>query len=80
MIPFERHILVCTNRRDPQNPKGSCAQSGSEGICEFFKKELIKYGPKVGCGPTRRAVSTSAAKVPPSWSIPKPSGTESNCC
>ncbi|MBL9042159.1 MAG: (2Fe-2S) ferredoxin domain-containing protein [Deltaproteobacteria bacterium] len=46
MIPFERHILVCTNRRDPQNPKGSCAQSGSEGICEFFKKELIKHGLK----------------------------------
>jgi len=46
MIPYERHILVCTNRRDAQNPKGSCANSGSEAICEFFKKELIQLGLK----------------------------------
>ena len=24
MIPYEKHVLICTNRRDPQNPKGSC--------------------------------------------------------
>ena len=44
MIPFEKHLLVCTNRRDPQNPKGSCANSDSEGICETFKKELATRG------------------------------------
>ncbi len=44
MIPFEKHILICTNRRDPQNPKGSCANSSSEGICEIFKKELAARG------------------------------------
>lgn len=46
MIPFERHILVCTNRRDPQNPKGSCAHSGGDGICDVFKKELHQRGLK----------------------------------
>ena len=46
MIPYEKHVLVCTNRRDPNNPKGSCANSGSEGICEVFKKELHSRGLK----------------------------------
>lgn len=46
MIPYEKHVLVCTNRRDPNNPKGSCANSGSEAICEAFKKELHGRGLK----------------------------------
>lgn len=44
MIPYEKHILICTNRRDPQNPKGSCAHSDAESICEVFKKELALRG------------------------------------
>ncbi|MCS6913400.1 MAG: (2Fe-2S) ferredoxin domain-containing protein [Myxococcales bacterium] len=43
---FERHVFVCTNRRDPNNPKGSCAQKGSELICEAFKKEMHARGLK----------------------------------
>jgi (2Fe-2S) ferredoxin len=31
MIPYKRHILICTNRRDPSNPKA-------------FKKELADRG------------------------------------
>lgn len=46
MIPFEKHVLVCTNRRDPANPKGSCANSGGEAICDAFKKELHARGLK----------------------------------
>lgn len=46
MIPFEKHVLVCTNRRDPSNPKGSCANSGGEAICDAFKKELHARGLK----------------------------------
>ena len=46
MIPYRKHVLICTNRRDPQNPKGSCANSGSEEICEAFKKQLIAHGLK----------------------------------
>lgn len=44
MIPFKKHIFICTNRRDPNNPKGSCANSGSEEICNLFKKALHDAG------------------------------------
>jgi len=40
MPHFEKHVFICTNRRDPGNPKGCCAEKGSEEIREFFKKEL----------------------------------------
>lgn len=43
---LERHVFICTNRRDPGNPKGSCAEKGSESIREFFKKELAERGLK----------------------------------
>ena len=46
MSRFERHIFVCTNRRAPDNPKGSCAGSGSEVLCARFKEELAKRGLK----------------------------------
>lgn len=41
---YQKHVFVCTNRRDPQNPKGSCANSGAEEICQIFKKELAERG------------------------------------
>lgn len=43
-IPYKQHIFICTNRRDPNNPKGSCANSGSEEIATAFKKELAERG------------------------------------
>src|SRR5262245_40727276 len=46
MIPYKRHIFICTNRRDPSNPKGSCANRGSEEICAAFKKEVFEAGLK----------------------------------
>lgn len=46
MIPYQRHVFICTNRRDPNNPKGSCANSGAEAICDVFKKELAEAGMK----------------------------------
>jgi (2Fe-2S) ferredoxin len=44
MIPFKKHVFICTNRRDPNNPKGSCANSGGEEICNAFKKALADAG------------------------------------
>jgi (2Fe-2S) ferredoxin len=44
MSIYQKHVFVCTNRRDPQNPKGSCANSGAEEICQIFKKELAERG------------------------------------
>ena len=44
MPHFERHVFVCTNRRDPSNPRGSCAAKGSEALRDRFKKELYEAG------------------------------------
>jgi (2Fe-2S) ferredoxin len=46
MPHFERHIFICTNRRDADNPKGSCAAKGSEAVREAFKKEVYERGLK----------------------------------
>jgi len=37
----KRYLFVCTNRRDEGNPKGSCAQKGSEEVAKRLK-EVIK--------------------------------------
>jgi (2Fe-2S) ferredoxin len=38
------YLFVCNNRRAEGNPKGSCAQSGSEAIHAALKEELVKRG------------------------------------
>ncbi len=43
---YSRHIFVCTNRREGDDPRGSCAQKGSEEIRDLFKKELHARGLK----------------------------------
>ena len=43
---FDKHVFICTNRRDPSNPKGSCAAKGSEAIREEFKKQIYERGLK----------------------------------
>ncbi len=55
-MPFrERYFLVCVNRRDANNPKGSCAAKGSEELTARFK-ELLKTK---GLAHQLRACSTS---------------------
>jgi len=46
MPPFEKHIFICTNKRDPSDPRGCCMDKGSEQIKEYFKAELKKRGLK----------------------------------
>jgi (2Fe-2S) ferredoxin len=46
MPHYEKHIFICTNQRDPSNPKGCCASKGAEAIRETFKKELHERGLK----------------------------------
>jgi (2Fe-2S) ferredoxin len=43
---YEKHVFVCTNRRDPDNPKGSCAEKGSEAVRDEFKRILHERGLK----------------------------------
>ena len=40
----ERHILVCLNARPPGNPKGSCAEKGSEALAERLKALVRERG------------------------------------
>jgi (2Fe-2S) ferredoxin len=43
---YERHVFICVNRREPGNPKGSCADKGSEGVRDEFKRLLHERGIK----------------------------------
>jgi (2Fe-2S) ferredoxin len=43
---FERHVFICVNRREPGNPKGSCAEKGSEAVRDEFKRQLHERGIK----------------------------------
>ena len=44
MPQYRRHVFICTNRRDADSPKGSCAARGSEALCEAFKREVKQRG------------------------------------
>ena len=46
MPRYEKHVFTCTNRRDPGNPKGCCAEKGSEQVAERFKAGLHSRGLK----------------------------------
>jgi (2Fe-2S) ferredoxin len=43
---FERHVFVCTNVRELDNPKGSCSRRGGDAVRERFKQELHDRGLK----------------------------------
>jgi (2Fe-2S) ferredoxin len=40
----DRYLFVCTNRREEGNPKGSCAQKGSEELVKRLKGALLERG------------------------------------
>lgn len=40
----ERYLFVCTNRRADDNPKGSCAQKGSEEVLKALKAAILRHG------------------------------------
>jgi (2Fe-2S) ferredoxin len=46
MPHLTRHIFICTNRREPGNPKGCCAEKGAETVREAFKKAVHERGLK----------------------------------
>lgn len=43
---LERHVFICTNRREPGNPKGSCAERGADEVRDTFKKLVHERGMK----------------------------------
>ena len=42
----ERYLFVCTNRRAPGHPKGSCADKGSEELVPKLKAAIAELGGK----------------------------------
>ena len=46
MAKFHKHVFVCTNDRGPDDPRGSCAQRGSNEVLESLKKEIHTRGLK----------------------------------
>ena len=47
MSRFDCHFFICTNRRDPDNPKGCCASKGSEEIAvRALQEGAASYVPK----------------------------------
>ena len=46
MAYYERHIFVCVNERDPDNPRGCCKHKGSEQVRARLKSELALRGLK----------------------------------
>jgi (2Fe-2S) ferredoxin len=43
---LERHVFICTNQREPGNPKGDCASKGGEEVRGEFKRLLHEKGLK----------------------------------
>jgi (2Fe-2S) ferredoxin len=41
-----RYLFVCTNRRSPGHPKGSCAEAGSEELVPKLKAAIAELGGK----------------------------------
>ena len=46
MPPYRLHVFICTNRRPDGDPKGSCAEKGSEAVLGRFKELVSKLGLK----------------------------------
>jgi (2Fe-2S) ferredoxin len=42
--PFTKHVFVCLNERDPDNPRGDCTRKGSPGLLKKLKAALRARG------------------------------------
>lgn len=43
-LHFEAHLFVCCNRRPDGNPRGSCAEKGSERLRDYMKARAKELG------------------------------------
>ncbi len=44
MPKFTRHVFICTNQREPGDPRGSCNADGTGELQKAFKKKLAQRG------------------------------------
>lgn len=43
---YERHLFICVNERDENNPRGCCASKGSAEVASAIKKKAYELGLK----------------------------------
>ena len=41
---YEKHVFMCTNRRDPGHPRGCCAERDSEDLRNYMKAKAKAMG------------------------------------
>ena len=46
MPPFEKHIFICCNQREPGSPRACCDPSGGAELQKVFKEKLKARGLK----------------------------------
>ncbi len=46
MAPFERHIFICCNQREPGHPRGCCDPDADDWLQKAFKKALADARPE----------------------------------
>jgi (2Fe-2S) ferredoxin len=44
VAPFDKHVFICCNRREPGHARGCCDPAGSESLQKAFKKALAERG------------------------------------
>lgn len=42
--PFKKHVFVCLNEREPDNPRGDCTRKGSPALLKKLKAALKARG------------------------------------
>ena len=46
MAKFEKHVFICVNERDKDDPRGDCGSKGGHELADAFKKKLYDRGLK----------------------------------
>jgi len=46
MAGFDKHVFVCLNEREPDDPMGCCLHRGSEKIFNVLRAGILKHGLK----------------------------------
>ena len=44
MKPYEKHVFICLNARDPGNPTGCCSSKGAEEVFTELKAKVKSLG------------------------------------
>ncbi len=46
MAKFQRHVFICVNERQKDDPRGDCGSKGGHDLASAFKKKLHEHGLK----------------------------------